>query len=64
MKALRDHRIGFDEVTLCGIDRLPFADIFGVPTACIAHDASWPAAARCGCCWNGCAIAAWASARW
>ena len=40
MKALRDHRIGFDEVTLCGIDRLPFADIFGVPTACIAHDAS------------------------
>ena len=40
MKALRDHRIGLDEVTLCGIDRLPFADIFGVPTACIAHDAS------------------------
>jgi LacI family transcriptional regulator len=40
MKALRDHRIGLDEVALCGIDRLPFADIFGVPTACIAHDAS------------------------
>jgi LacI family transcriptional regulator len=40
MKALRDRGIGHDQVVLCGIDRLPFADIFGIPIACIAHDAS------------------------
>ncbi|WP_268797988.1 LacI family DNA-binding transcriptional regulator [Pseudomonas huanghezhanensis] len=40
MKALRDQNIGFETVTLCGIDRLPFGDIFGIPIACIAHDAS------------------------
>lgn len=40
MKALRDRQIALDTVAICGIDRLPFADIFGIPTACIAHDAS------------------------
>ena len=40
MKALRDHGIAHESVPICGIDRLPFADIFGVPIACIAHDAS------------------------
>jgi len=40
MKALRDHGIPHESVPICGIDRLPFADIFGVPIACIAHDAS------------------------
>jgi len=40
MKALRDHGIAHEHVAICGIDRLPFADIFGVPIACIAHDAS------------------------
>jgi LacI family transcriptional regulator len=40
MRALRDRRIAHEDVTICGIDRLPFADIFGIPIACIAHDAS------------------------
>jgi LacI family transcriptional regulator len=40
MKALRDQQIAHENVTICGIDRLPFADIFGIPIACIAHDAS------------------------
>jgi LacI family transcriptional regulator len=40
MKALRDRQISHQQVAICGIDRLPFADIFGVPIACIAHDAS------------------------
>lgn len=40
MKALRDRNIAHDSVAICGIDRLPFADIFGIPIACIAHDAS------------------------
>jgi LacI family transcriptional regulator len=40
MKALRDQGISYENVTLCGIDRLPFGDIFGIPIACIAHDAS------------------------
>ncbi|MEB0078656.1 LacI family DNA-binding transcriptional regulator [Pseudomonas sp. CCI3.2] len=39
MSALRDMNIAHDSVVICGIDRLPFADIFGVPIACIAHDA-------------------------
>jgi LacI family transcriptional regulator len=39
MQALRDKNIPHDSVVICGIDRLPFADIFGVPIACIAHDA-------------------------
>lgn len=40
MKALRDRGIAHEQVAICGIDRLPFADIFGIPIACIAHDAS------------------------
>lgn len=40
LKALRDRRIPHDQVTICGIDRLPFADVFGIPIACIAHDGS------------------------
>lgn len=40
LKALRDRGISHHQVSICGIDRLPFADIFGVPIACIAHDAS------------------------
>jgi LacI family transcriptional regulator len=40
MKALRDQKISFNDVAICGIDRLPFGDIFGIPIACIAHDAS------------------------
>jgi LacI family transcriptional regulator len=40
MKALRDRDIAHESVPICGIDRLPFADIFGIPIACIAHDAS------------------------
>ena len=40
MKALRDQKISHEDVTICGIDRLPFGDIFGIPIACIAHDAS------------------------
>jgi LacI family transcriptional regulator len=40
MKALRDRQIAHQQVLICGIDRLPFADIFGIPIACIAHDAS------------------------
>jgi LacI family transcriptional regulator len=39
MQALRDKNIAHDSLVICGIDRLPFADIFGVPIACIAHDA-------------------------
>ena len=40
LRALRMHNIAHDSLTICGIDRLPFADIFGVPIACVAHDAS------------------------
>jgi len=40
LRALRMHNIPHDSLTICGIDRLPFADIFGVPIACVAHDAS------------------------
>jgi LacI family transcriptional regulator len=40
MRALRDRGIAHDSLPICGIDRLPFADIFGIPIACIAHDAS------------------------
>ncbi|MFK3974505.1 LacI family DNA-binding transcriptional regulator [Pseudomonas sp. NPDC087358] len=40
MKALRDRGIAHESLPICGIDRLPFADIFGIPIACIAHDAS------------------------
>ncbi|MDD1968725.1 LacI family transcriptional regulator [Pseudomonas putida] len=40
MRALRDRDIAHDSLPICGIDRLPFADIFGIPIACIAHDAS------------------------
>ncbi|WP_213881607.1 LacI family DNA-binding transcriptional regulator [Pseudomonas sp. dw_358] len=40
LKALRDQGIAHEQVAICGIDRLPFADIFGIPIACIAHDAS------------------------
>lgn len=40
LKALRARNIPHDSITICGIDRLPFADIFGVQIACVAHDAS------------------------
>jgi LacI family transcriptional regulator len=40
MRALRDCGIAHESLPICGIDRLPFADIFGIPIACIAHDAS------------------------
>lgn len=40
LKALRAHGIAHQDIAICGIDRLPFADIFGVPIACIAHDAT------------------------
>ncbi|WP_434576504.1 LacI family DNA-binding transcriptional regulator [Pseudomonas sp. Z3-6] len=40
LKALRARNIPHDNITICGIDRLPFADIFGIPIACIVHDAS------------------------
>ncbi|MBC8996810.1 LacI family DNA-binding transcriptional regulator [Pseudomonas sp. N40(2020)] len=40
LKALRARNIPQDSITICGIDRLPFADIFGIPIACVVHDAS------------------------
>lgn len=40
LKALRAKKISHEGITICGIDRLPFADIFGVPIACVAHDAT------------------------
>ncbi|AVB21308.1 MULTISPECIES: LacI family DNA-binding transcriptional regulator [Pseudomonas syringae group] len=40
LKALRVRNIPHGSITFCGIDRLPFADIFGVPFACVAHDAA------------------------
>lgn len=40
LKALRAKGISHEKITICGIDRLPFAEIFGVPMACIAHDAT------------------------
>lgn len=38
LKALRDRSISRSSLAICGIDRLPFADIFEIPIACVAHD--------------------------
>ncbi|MFF7710872.1 substrate-binding domain-containing protein [Pseudomonas sp. NPDC007930] len=38
LKALRDRGIPRSSLAICGIDRLPFADIFEIPIACVAHD--------------------------
>lgn len=38
LKALRERGIHRSDMAICGIDRLPFADIFEFPVACVAHD--------------------------
>lgn len=38
MRALHDARISRDHVTVVGVDRLPYADIFDVSVPCAAHD--------------------------
>jgi LacI family transcriptional regulator len=38
LKALRERGIHRSDLAICGIDRLPFADIFEFPIACVAHD--------------------------
>ncbi|MBF7141626.1 MULTISPECIES: LacI family DNA-binding transcriptional regulator [Pseudomonas] len=38
LKALRECGIHRSDLAICGIDRLPFADIFEFPVPCVAHD--------------------------
>lgn len=38
MRALHDARVSREQVTVVGIDRLPYADIFDVSVPCAAHD--------------------------
>lgn len=44
LKALRDCGISRNQLAICGIDRLPFADIFEFPIACVAHDGAFAGA--------------------
>ena len=41
LKALRERGIARSDLAICGIDRLPFADIFEFPIACVAHDGAF-----------------------
>lgn len=41
LKALRERGVHRSDLAICGIDRLPFADIFEFPVPCVAHNGTW-----------------------
>lgn len=44
LKALRAKGVHRSDLAICGIDRLPFADIFDFPIPCVAHDGAFAGA--------------------